>query len=581
MTLARQLRREFADLRITVVERSRRPIPEAAHKVGESSVELASQYFESLGLREYLNQRHIVKFGLRFFPGGGDLPLSQRFEIGPDTEPIVRSYQLDRGIFEQDLRDMIEADGVTLIEGAVARRVEFGPGDAPHVVHIERDERAWSIAARWVVDATGRHALLRKQLKLTRGARHIAHSGWFRVRGRVDLTAFVPDDDNGWGDRPRAEHRWRSTNHLMGNGYWTWLIPLASGHTSVGVVVHESNHAFDDVRTLDATLQFISCHEPALAEQLAEAEVLDFRCLRGYPHGVARAWSPQRWALVGEAGAFTDPLYSPGSDLIAFANSFTTEIIRTDLAGGDLDARVRELNQQYRAFVMGGMAVFEGTGVVYGHPRAMATKIYWDNFAYWSFPCQYFQQKIFALTGEAHAAFSAVGLRFVELSGYAQRLFIAWAELAPERPEPGFCALPSFPSLLVDAHLALERNMTPDETLAYMNTQAQVGHEILGELLLRVVFELPVPVASELLARVDAHTWGLSFSRERVLVEAESSLNRRHALSSVARDIERNLGRVRRHADYVESAALLLRLGGSAESSAGASPAAPTPVEVS
>ncbi|MCA9707286.1 MAG: NAD(P)-binding protein, partial [Myxococcales bacterium] len=103
LTLARQVRRELPQVSVVVIERTRRPLPMACHKVGESSVELGSQYLEGLGLREYLERAHIIKFGLRFFPGGGHLPLDQRAELGPANEPIVRSYQLDRGRFEEDL----------------------------------------------------------------------------------------------------------------------------------------------------------------------------------------------------------------------------------------------------------------------------------------------------------------------------------------------------------------------------------------------------------------------------------------------------------------------------------------------
>ena len=38
LCLARQLRREQPDLRVLVAENQRHPVPEAAHKVGESSV---------------------------------------------------------------------------------------------------------------------------------------------------------------------------------------------------------------------------------------------------------------------------------------------------------------------------------------------------------------------------------------------------------------------------------------------------------------------------------------------------------------------------------------------------------------
>ncbi|MEE9385368.1 MAG: NAD(P)/FAD-dependent oxidoreductase, partial [Nannocystaceae bacterium] len=516
LTLARQLRRELPELDVVVLERTSRPLPAACHKVGESSVELASHYFSRLGLGGYLNARHIVKFGLRFFPGGGDLPLAQRCELGPDTEPVVPSYQLDRGVLEEDLRAMIEEDGATLIEGAKVSEVEVGRGADLHTLQVQHDGVTSTLQARWLVDATGRNALLRRTLKLARGARHRAHSGWFRVKGRLDISAMAPPEDHGWGDRPAASERWRSTNHLMGDGYWVWLIPLSSGHTSVGVVVHEPEHIFDDVRTLEAVRAFIRRREPALHAHLTDATVLDFRCLKAYSNGVARAWSVDRWALVGEAGAFTDPLYSPGSDLIAFANCFTVEVIKADIEGGDLASRVGELNRQYRAFVLGGLDVFVGTAPVYGHARAMATKIYWDNFAYWNFPCQYFFQRIYALRGDDHAAFSGVGIRFVEISGYVQKLLREWARMAPEGPTAGFVSMPSFPSLLVDAHLALQDKMSPAQTLEYMKSRAVQGQEILAELLLRIVQELGPSQGKELLARAGAADWGLEFGVERL-----------------------------------------------------------------
>ena len=60
LTLSLQLRRRFPDLDILVLERRRHPVPEAAHKVGESSVEIAANYFDTvLGLGEHLAQRQL------------------------------------------------------------------------------------------------------------------------------------------------------------------------------------------------------------------------------------------------------------------------------------------------------------------------------------------------------------------------------------------------------------------------------------------------------------------------------------------------------------------------------------------
>ena len=55
LCLALQLRGEFPQMDILVLERNRHPLPAAAHKVGESTVEIGADYFDhTLGLREQI-----------------------------------------------------------------------------------------------------------------------------------------------------------------------------------------------------------------------------------------------------------------------------------------------------------------------------------------------------------------------------------------------------------------------------------------------------------------------------------------------------------------------------------------------
>ncbi|HEV7714970.1 MAG TPA: NAD(P)-binding protein, partial [Steroidobacteraceae bacterium] len=83
LTLALQLRQRLPALDIVVLERVRHPVPEAAHKVGESSVEIGAHYFETvLGLKEHLNQAQLKKFGFRFFFSEGSEQLDQVVELG-------------------------------------------------------------------------------------------------------------------------------------------------------------------------------------------------------------------------------------------------------------------------------------------------------------------------------------------------------------------------------------------------------------------------------------------------------------------------------------------------------------------
>jgi 2-polyprenyl-6-methoxyphenol hydroxylase-like FAD-dependent oxidoreductase len=84
LTLAIQLKRRIVNIRILIAEKSAYLMPEAAHKVGESSVEIASYYFDKiLGLKTEL-ERELPKLGLRFFYSyQRNQDIEQRIELGP------------------------------------------------------------------------------------------------------------------------------------------------------------------------------------------------------------------------------------------------------------------------------------------------------------------------------------------------------------------------------------------------------------------------------------------------------------------------------------------------------------------
>ncbi|HRW10313.1 MAG TPA: hypothetical protein P5121_34655 [Caldilineaceae bacterium] len=87
-------------------------------------------------------------------------------------------------------------------------------------------------------------------------------------------------DSSPWQARVPARQRYFSTNHLMGDGYWVWLIPLATGYTSVGVVTQESIHPFATYKTYERALRWLHTHEPRLAAHIAAQTPLDFRCMQ-------------------------------------------------------------------------------------------------------------------------------------------------------------------------------------------------------------------------------------------------------------------------------------------------------------
>ncbi len=544
LCLARQLRRRLPELSVAVVEPSRRPLPEACHKVGESSVELGSHYFAHvLGLADYLDREHLYKNGLRFFVGEPKDRLAERTEIGPSRFPVVPSFQIDRGKFENDLRAMVEADGALLAEGWSVRSVALADDGGDHRLEIEGPDGAATVRARWVVDATGRRRLLARALGLGRPSRIGSSAAWFRVAGKVDVAELVPASETAFHRRDPEGTRWLSTVHLCGEGYWVWIIPLSTGHTSIGIVA-DPMHRFADFARPEGARAFLDAHEPALARRLSGVPMEDFRCIRGYAHECERILSARRFALVGEAGRFVDPLYSPGSDLIAFANGFVTELVADDAAGALDPARVDALEAFHAAWADDTTTMLHDTAQILATPEVFAAKVVWDFWVYWAFACQYFFQGLYRLRGEAHETFARLGRAFYERNTRAQRLLRSWAAVADRRVRRPFVGAPLFPSFAADRHLDLVPGKSPERTERLLADLLVEADEILDEIAGRALRTVPPSAARRLRsAWVEAGIARPPSAARRAAEDLRGGARRR-ALPRVARDVERILGRL-------------------------------------
>lgn len=387
LALARQLAREQPLLSVVVVDKLRRPLPVAAFKVGESTVESSAYYLrEVLGLEEHLGAQQLKKCGLRYFFGDTAGPHRERPELGLSRFPAKDSYQIDRGLLETALRERVERSAL-LLEGWNVDSVDLGAGsDAHRIVLGGAEGEKRSMEARWVIDATGRRRLLQRHLGLPRksAAEVPFHAAWFRVSGRLDVDSFVPSEDLEWRRRTTEGIRYFSTNHLMGRGYWVWLIPLASGFTSVGIVAHGGIHDFATLSTRDRCDAWLAQHEPALARALAGTQSADFIAYKNYSYTSTRVFSHERWACVGEAGVFADPFYSPGMWQIALSNSVAARMIRLDGEGALSQANADAMNDVYLQVNDELTRSIQSTFEYSDQPAVVAAKLLWDFVTGWA-----------------------------------------------------------------------------------------------------------------------------------------------------------------------------------------------------
>ena len=345
--LARQLRRACPELRVGLFEQS----TATSYKVGEATVEVAANYLtRKHGLTNYLYEHHLPKNGLRYFFDSPDRasPLERMSELGTVSLPFHPAFQLDRARLEADLLEMNRREGVHVRTGTRVTDIALGSNGEAHRLHVEDASGSSAVAARWLVDAAGRAALLARQRGLrTEQKDHQIGSVWGRFEGVTDIDTLGSE-----AFRARIRHTSRrlSTIHFWYRGYWVWFIPLRGGLTSVGVTGRNVSERAE-LRTPEGFRAFLEEHA-AIASLLSGAKLVDLGSFARIAYGTRRFFHPDRWGLTGESATAADPLYSPGSDFIALENDYLTDLISRDAAGesGETLGERFELYDQFMQF---------------------------------------------------------------------------------------------------------------------------------------------------------------------------------------------------------------------------------------
>jgi len=385
LTLALQLHREQPALSIIVLERSSLPPPHASHKVGESTVEIGAHYLaDKLELGDLLERTHLRKFGLRLFFGAGKHDdLADADELGASRLLPAISYQIDRGKLEGDLVALLAEYGVTVLDQCVARSANISANGQAHSLSLVRAGESQLLNARWVVDASARAAVLKRKLGISKESSHKIGSAWFRLDLPLSVDEWSASD--AWR-RQCCKPRRLSTNHLMGPGYWVWIIPLSGNRTSVGLVADPAEHPLSTFNSFDKLCSWLHVHQPRLATEVSDARpaLMDFGFMKDLARDSQQLWSRQRWALTGESGLFSDPFYSPGSDFIGISNTLIADLISREADGEQFPAHAAVYQQMYRSFYESTMSLYEHQYTGFGDTRLMVTKTTWDYAYYWS-----------------------------------------------------------------------------------------------------------------------------------------------------------------------------------------------------
>jgi flavin-dependent dehydrogenase len=340
------LLRHNPGMRVLIVEKSEK----LNRRVGEATVEVSNFFMRHvLDLAGYLNEHHLVKQGLRFwFKNDAVRDLGEASELGGRYLSRMPSFQLDRSTFDEEVLRRAVVAGAEIVRPAMVTSVQLNDGGL-QTLEVKHEGGTRSISARWVVDASGVAAMLaRGNGWWVSNTEHPTASAWSRWKGVKDwdsreLAEKFPE----WS---RAVHGMRNTatNHIIGDGWWSWWIPLKGGDVSVGVVFDQRIVDFPTGGRIGDRLKSFLMQHPVARELLADADYdeEDVHWRRNLAY-FSRRFAGDGFVLVGDAAAFMDPFYSPGMDWISFTTSSAANLITQQRRGEPMAARVARYNRDF------------------------------------------------------------------------------------------------------------------------------------------------------------------------------------------------------------------------------------------
>ena len=286
------LLREQPKLRVLIVEKS----AAVTRRVGEATVEVSTYFLtHSLGLAAYLNETQITKQGLRFwFANDRAKDLSECSEIGPRYLARVPAFLVDRAALDEEVLRRAAVLGAELWRERVGPKVRTCTGRTADRSPVRHQEKV----------GPGQSAL---------GGRRFRSGGRAGAPGEMVAAQHRAPDDGSLVALERRQGLGRAgtgreisslgparvmacaaapPNHLMGDGWWAWLIPLKGGDVSIGVVFDQRPRDLAEGRGASGErLKTFLMQHPVGKELMADAE-----------------WTRGRHAIGGKTCRISAPL---------------------------------------------------------------------------------------------------------------------------------------------------------------------------------------------------------------------------------------------------------------------------------
>ena len=298
---------------VVVLEQAKFP----RFSIGESLLPQAMVFLEEAGLQDVVASAGFqLKDGAAFALGNlrTHFLFEDKFSGGPGT-----TYQVTRADFDSLLASEAERQGADFRFEHTVSEVVFTEYSV--LVSGQNSSGAFEMEGQFVLDASGFGRVLPKLLGLSKPP-----------SSPTGMSLFTHVKDH---MPPKAYDRNKiliSVNPHQ-RDIWYWLIPLSGGMSSIGVV-YPTNISYQDIKQ---ELQSKIAESGLMSELLSQAEYsMPVQSMSGYSCAVSQMHG-DRFALLGNAGEFLDPVFSSGVTIALKSASLAANVLDRQLRGDVVD----------------------------------------------------------------------------------------------------------------------------------------------------------------------------------------------------------------------------------------------------
>jgi FADH2-dependent halogenase len=306
--------------RVVILEKEKFP----RFRVGESLLPASSDTFDRIGVKEKLDRAgFLIKHGGEISSACGTARGTYFFRNGLNVR-WKTSYQVDRSKFDQVLLDHAHDCGCEVRYAVSVTSFTFGRDEAV----LSCDRGAETVQARYLIDCSGRNAILANHLQLKEPYSHLRK---FSVFAYFQGPPLPPDPDASL------------TRMIRAHDCWCWVIPMAEGKWSVGVVMDHERFRSLQASPEDAFEQCIR-QQPEVYNRIGQAKrFTPVRATADFSYRVRRMFG-DRWLMAGDAAGFIDPVFSSGVYIATYSGEQAAMAVQTALE------RPRARNRAFRRY---------------------------------------------------------------------------------------------------------------------------------------------------------------------------------------------------------------------------------------